>query len=120
MRSVRVGVGRVTAARLVLDIVEHLSSELDVVVGELANLGVVDAQNLGILGSSHPQAGDHVHDKQDETGSAEGVEAAGEGVGKLVTHLDPVLIEPSTFDVGDTVEGRDVVGGKEAGADVAD
>lgn len=59
------GISRVSASGLILDIVENFTGKLNVVIGKLADLGIVDAKNLSILGSAQSQAGDHVHDEQD-------------------------------------------------------
>ncbi len=101
-------------------VVGHLARQLDIVVGKLANLGVVDAQDLALLADAQLQAGDQVHDEQDEAGHDEGVAAAREGVGQLDGQLDPVVVEPAAVDDGDAVEAGDVVGREEGRADVAD
>lgn len=102
-----------------INVVEDLARELDVVVGKLADLSVVDAQDLGLLGGAQAQARDEVHDAQDDTGAHEGVEPAAEGVGQLVAHLDPVAVEPAAADHLNVVEMGDVVGCEEGRADVA-
>jgi hypothetical protein len=111
---------RVATSGLVLDIVEDLARELDVVVGKLANLGVVDAEDFGLLCDAETKAGDHVHQKEDQASADEGVGAAGERVGQLVGELDPVVVDPAALNDGSVVEMGDVISGKEGGADVAD
>jgi len=112
-------VGGEHGAVLVLDVVEHLARQLDVVVGELADLGVVDAEDLGLLASAEPQAGDEVHDEEDDRGADEAVEAAREGVGQLVADLDPVVVDPAAGDDLDVVQVGNIVGSEEGGAHVA-
>jgi hypothetical protein len=116
----RAGVGRVSASGIVVDVVENFPRQLHVIVGKFANLRVVDAEDFRLLGGPQPQAGNHVHDEQDQTRAGKGVQAAAEGVGKLVAHLDPMVIEPTTGNVRRAVQYGDVVGGEECGADVAD
>lgn len=109
------------AARLAgVHVVEHLPRQLDVIVRELANLGVVDAENLGFFGSAQMHARDHVEDEQDERRADEGVGAPREGVGQLVAELDPVVVEPATFDDLHVIQVGNVVGSEKGGADVAD
>lgn len=112
--------GREDAAALGVDVVEDLARELDVVVGELANLGVVDAEDLGLLGRAQRQAGNHVHDEEDEAGADKRVAAARERVGQLDGQLHPVVVEPAALDGRHAVERGDVVCGEEGRQDVAD
>jgi len=112
-------IARVLAAA-VLHIVQHLAGQLDVVVGELANFGVVDAEDLGLLGGAQREARDQVHDEEDDAGAAERVDAARDRVRQLVAQLDPVVVEPAAGDLGEAVEVRDVVGREEGREDVAD
>lgn len=91
----------------------YFSAQLDVIVREFADLDVVDAEDFFFFGSAEFQGwnpfAQEVEDAEDNAGHEEGVEAAGEGVGELVPHLDPVVVEPATFDVGEAVEVGDVV-----------
>lgn len=93
-------VSRVPAAALMLNVIEHFSGELDVVVGELANLGVVNTQHLGVLGGSDTQTRDEVDNEQNEAGASERVGTASNGIGDLVAELDPVVVEPASVDTG--------------------
>ena len=113
-------VAGVLADLLVAQVVQDLAGQLDVVVGELADLRVVDAQDLGLLGGAQGEAGDQVHEEEDQAGAAEGVDAAGDGVRELVAELDPVVVEPAAGDLGEAVEVGYVVRGEEGGQDVAD
>lgn len=110
----------VSAACLIVDVIENLSRELDIVVREFANLGVIDAQDLSILSGAETKTRDQVHDEEDQAGSAEGVETTTERIRKLVGHLDPVLVQPTTVDTGDAVKSCNAIVGEEGGADVAD
>lgn len=101
-------------------VVQHLARQLDVIVGELANLGVVDTQDLGFLGGAQMHAWDQVEDEKDERRADEGVGSPGKGVSELVAELDPVVVEPATLDDLDVVQMGDVVSGEKGGADVAD
>lgn len=103
-----------------LGLVQDLARQLDVVVGELADLGVVDAHDLGLLGRAQRQPGDQVHHEEDDAGQDEAVRHAGHGVGKLVAQLNPVVVQPAAGDRAEAVEMRDVVGCEEGGQDVAD
>jgi len=104
----------------VAGVVQHLSRQLHVVVSELSDLSIVDAQDLGLLGGAEGEAGNQVHDEEDEAGSTKGIDHSADGIGKLVTKLDVVLVEPSTGDLGEAIKVRYVVGGEETGEDIAD
>lgn len=103
-----------------LGLIQHLARQLDVVVGELSDLGIVNAQDLGLLAGAQRQAGDQVHQEQDDAGHDEAVRHAGHGVGQLVAQLDPVVVQPAAGDRREAVEMGDVVGCEEGGQDVAD
>lgn len=93
------GVNRVPATSLVVDVVKDFPRKLDIVVCELANLRIVNAQNLGILSRAKAESRDQVHDEEDKAGAAERVKAATKRVSELVSHLNPMLIEPAAVDV---------------------
>lgn len=97
-----------------------LSVDCNVVVSELAHLGVVDTDNLGLFVGAEAAAGDEVHDPEDDGGHDEGVGDAGGGVCELVAELDPVVVEPASGNGGDAVKGSDGRLSEEASADVAD
>jgi hypothetical protein len=101
------------------DVVEHLAGQLDVVVGELADLCVVDAKDFGFLAGAEGEAGNQVHDEEDEASATEGVESAGGRVRELVAELDPVVVEPAAVDLSEAIEMGYVVSSKEACEDVA-
>lgn len=111
---------RIHSTMLPRHIIQHLPRQLNIVIRELANLGVVNTQNLRFFGGAKAQSGDQVHDEEDETGAEEGVGEAGAGVGDLVAELDPVPVEPAAGDGGHAVEVRYVVCREEAGEDIPD
>jgi hypothetical protein len=82
---------------------------LDIVIGELAELAVVDADDLCFLAGAQRQTGDQVHEEEDDAGAEEGVGEAGDGVRQLVAELDVVAVEPAAGDHGEAVEVGDVV-----------
>ena len=86
--------------------------------GEFANLGIVDAVDLGLLGRAQAQTGDQVHDEQDEARPEERIAEARHGIRELVAELHPVAVEPAARDDREAVEVRNVVGGEEGGQDV--
>lgn len=97
-----------------------LSIDGNVVVSELAHLGIVNTNDLGLFVGAEAAAGDEVHDPEDDGGHDEGVGDTGGGVGELVAELDPVVIEPASRDNGDAVKGSDGSLSEEGSADVAD
>ena len=108
------------AAAHVNRLTDDIPRQLYVIVGKLADLGVVNTHDLGLLARAQTQTRDQVHDEEDDAGSAERVGEAGCAVGKLVAELDVVTVEPPTRDDGDAVKSGNVVGSEEGGEDVAD
>lgn len=104
--------GALGASVTALYAVDDVASNLDVVVGKLANLGIINAHNLILLGSTQAESGDHVHNEQDNAGSEERVGKTGEGVGKLVAQLNVVVVDPAAGDLGGAIEVRNVVAAK--------
>ena len=69
-----VKIARVAArvfAIVVGHVVEDLAGKLNVIVCELANLCVVDAEDLCFFGGAEGEAWDEVHDEEDEAGAEE-------------------------------------------------
>jgi len=91
-----------------------------VVVSELAHLSIIDTDDLGLLVGAETAAGDEVHDPEDDGGHDKRVGDTSARVGELMAKLDPVVVEPTSRDGGETVECGDGSLSKEAGADVAD
>ena len=71
---------------------------------KLANLGVIDTHNLILFGSTKTKTGDEVHEEQNDTCSEEGIDKSSDRVGKLISKLDVVLVDPTTVDLGGTVK----------------
>lgn len=84
-------------------VVQDFAGQFNVVVCELANLSIVDTQDLSFLGGAEGQAGDQVHDEEDEASSTEGVGTSGDGVSELVAELDPVMVEPAAWNLGEAI-----------------
>jgi hypothetical protein len=109
----------VLAAMLLVGVVEDLTGQFNVIVCELANLSIIDTEDLSLLRGTEGEARDEVHDEEDEAGTDKGVCATGDGIGQLVTKLDPVVVDPSTGDDGEAIEMCYVVSSEEGGQDVA-
>lgn len=77
----RAGLMRVDAGTLPVDVVEHLACELNIVVCKLADLCIVDSEDLSLLRRAEGKPWDHVHDEKNKAGTDKGVGAASEGVG---------------------------------------
>ena len=88
---------------------DNISGELDVVVGKLANLGVIDTQDFGVVAGAKLTARNEVDEEQDDAGAEERVCEARHRVRKLVAELDVVVVEPAASDDAEAVEMRDVV-----------
>ena len=101
-------------------VVQDLAGQFNVVVRELADLSIIDTQDLGLLADAEGQTRDQVHDEQDEAGSAKGVDTTRDGVSELVAELDPVLVEPSTWNLSEAIKMCYVISSEEGCEDVAD
>lgn len=106
--------------RLLLEAVNDIAAELDVVIGEFADFGLVHAHDLLLLGSTELEAGDEVQDEQDGAADDERVGHAADSVGELVRELDPMLVEPAAADLGEAVKMGYVVRGEETGQEITD
>jgi len=75
----------------------NIGINADIVVCELAHLSVVDTDNLGFLRSTEAETRDKVHDPEDDGGDDKGICQASNRIGELVGELDPVAVNPATF-----------------------
>lgn len=100
---------------------EEVAADLDVVVGELAVLVVVHAEQLGLLGGAELEAGDEVDDLGDGGGHDEGVGGGGDDDGDLPAEDDVVAVHEAADSARvDTVEADDAAGGEEGVEEEAD
>ncbi|KAI6761597.1 hypothetical protein HG531_002150 [Fusarium graminearum] len=104
----------------IIHIADNFSGELNIVVCELSNLGVVDTLKLSLPVDTQAQSGNKVHEEKDKACDGERVQASADRVSKLITHLCPVMLNPSTLDARITVESSDSRTGEEGGANIAD
>lgn len=112
--SLVVGAGAVGRANAVgeADVVRDVTGDLDVVVGELAELAVVHAELLLLGAGAQGQARDEVEDEEDEAGEDEGPGEGSDSASELVAHLHPVVLDPaqrtplSTIELGNPGAGR--------------
>lgn len=82
---------------------------LDIIIRELPQLMVIDANDFCFLGSTEREARDQVHDEEDDAGAKKGVGEAGDGVGELIAELNVVAVEPAAGYLGEAVQVGDVV-----------
>ena len=89
---------------------EVIPPDLDVVVRELAQLVVVHAEQLGLLGRAQMQARDEVDRVRDEQRHDKGPARRGADVRQLHVELPPVVVDPSARDDArvDPVQADDV------------
>lgn len=80
----------------------QLACEFDIVVGELSNLHIIDTKSLLFFGRAQTEYGqelaNEVESAEDQTSADEGVRTTRNRVGKLVAQLDPVVVQPATWD----------------------
>ena len=76
-------------------VVGDMTGDLDVVVGELAELAVIHTELLLLRGGAEGETGDEVEEEEDEAGEGEGPGEGGEGAGELVAYLGPVALDPA-------------------------
>lgn len=92
-------------SRLRVDAVEtKLGVGSDVIVCKLAEVGIIDTDNLCLFGCSESESRDKVHDPTENSGHDERVGESGDSIGDLVTKLNVVVVKPSTWNLGDAVE----------------
>lgn len=77
--------------------------------GKFANLSIIDAHDLVVFRSTETQTRDEVQNKQNHTAQDERIGESRDGVGKLVSQLNIVVVEPATGNLGGAIEMRDVV-----------
>lgn len=59
-----------------------------------------------------------VQDEQDQGRHDEGVGTSRDGIGQLISQLNPVVVHPTARDDSSPIQMRNVVSGKESRADV--
>lgn len=82
-----------------------MAGELNIVVGELAELDVIETELLLLDGNAEGETGDEVHEEEEDAGEGEGPGEGSAGTGDLVAELDPVVLNPADGVVLATVEG---------------
>lgn len=100
--------------------VQELGVGSNIVVCPLAKEGVVDADNLLLLGTPETESGDKVHGPKDDGGDDQGPRETCKSVGDLVSKLDVVVVEPTSWDDCDAVKASDGSLCKESSEDAAD
>lgn len=94
--------------------VQDVPPHLNIVVGELAELAVVDTNVLVVDGDAQGEAGDEVHEEENDAGEGERVAEDGADAGELVAELDPVAVDPAdgaergAVEVGDGGAGEKI------------
>ena len=101
--------GTLGARLAALNAIDNVASDFNVVVSKLANLSIVNAHDLILLGSTQAETGDQVEDEQDDAGAEERVGKARDRVSQLVTQLDIVVVDPATVNFGRAIQVRNVV-----------
>lgn len=90
---------------------EVVTADLDVVVGELAELVVVHTEELGFFRCAQLEAGDLVDDEGEDGADDEGVGGYGDDVGDLLVDRGGLAGDGTSGKaVVDSVESDDVVG----------
>lgn len=112
-----VGVGRDGRSTLVVD-QSSLRVETDVIVGELTQFCLVDANDLRLLGVAESEEGDEVEDPAEDGRHDERIRHTGDRVGDLVAQLDVVVVDPPTRDLRQAVQAGNGRLSKEPGEDV--
>lgn len=102
----------------------HVTQLLYVVVGELAELGIIDSHFFFLGSGSELQAGKPTREKgqsqQNDAGHGKRVRHSRHRVSQLNGKLNPVLVDPAAINLGDAVQMRNVVGGEETREQVAE
>ncbi|KAH0194437.1 ammonium transporter, partial [Aureobasidium melanogenum] len=93
---------------------EVVTTDLNVVVGEFTELVIIHTEKFGLLRSTKVESRDLVDDESDCSTDDERVCGDGGDVSDLHVHLLPVVLNPSTIDVVNTVKTNDVRGSENA------
>jgi len=99
--------------------VDIISLPLHKVIGEFANLSFIDAVDLSIFSGAKRKAGNQVHKKQDDAGHAEGITETSDTIAELVSELDIVVVEPTSWDDSDAVKRSNIICSKETGQEIS-
>ena len=78
---------------------EIIAADFDVIVGELAELVVVHAEEFGFFGGAQVEAWDAVDGVCEEEGDRKGPAGGGEDVGGLDVELLVFVVDPAACDV---------------------
>lgn len=89
--------------------VAGVALKLNVIVGELAKLTVIETDFLFLGANAKAEARDQVHEEQDQASHDKRVRKAGDRVSKLVAELDPVVVDPTTRNDAVAIEVGNVV-----------
>ena len=93
----------------------NIGINADVVVCELAHLGIIDTDDLGFLRSTEAEARDEVHSPEDDGGHDKGVAQTSARIGKLEADLFPVPVDPASWNRWAAVESSNLGLGEETG-----
>lgn len=101
---------------------EVVTADLNVVIGEFAELVVIHTEELGLFRCAEVKSRNHVDAVREEGAHNEGVDGGGYDVGNLLVHLLPLVLDPASNkdSVVHTVKANDVVGSEDAVEDKAD
>lgn len=105
--------GLSTGNRVGVRAISHVSGQLDIVVGKLAELTVIETELLLLGRDAQRQAGDEVHEEQEDAREDKGPAKGGAGASNLVAKLDKVSINPTDGVILATVEVSDGLAGEE-------
>ena len=100
---------------------KEVTTDLDVVVRELAVLVIIHTKKLSLFRGTELKARDEIDDLGDEGGDNEGVGASANDSSELPAHNNVVAVEEATDKAAvDTIEAGDLVGSEETVEDEAD
>lgn len=99
-----------------------ISSDLNVIVGELSELIIVHSEEFGFFCCAELETWDGIDTVSDDCGHNKGVGCAGYNVGDLDVQLLPVAVDEATGDDAgiDSIQSDNVIGTKERIEDEAD
>ena len=76
---------------------------------ELAQLAVIKTHLLLLSRSTQAQSGHEVHEEEDNAGHAKGVAESSNGVGKLISKLNVVVVQPASWNLAEAVKVGNVI-----------
>jgi len=92
----------------------------DIIIGKLAHFGIIDAKDLSLFGRAKAEARDEMHSPENDGCHGQRPAETGARVSELDTELPVIVVQPTSFDGGGTIESSNASLSEEASQYVSD